>query len=147
MNIAARLQTACPAGELCVSRAVRDEVHGRLGLTFEALGALELKNIARPVEAFLLRIGHDAAEAAGPGRLRRARMRRRVAFAGLAGVLLFGALSAAWEWRARREPATPPSPWSIAANAAPALSIAVLPFDNLSSDPDQGYSPTASRTI
>ena len=139
VNIAARLQTACPAGELCVSRAVRDEVHGRLGLAFEALGELELKNIARPVEAFLLRIGHDAAEVGRDGRLRRARVRRRVAFAGLAGVVLLGAAGAAWEWRTRRDSTTTPSAWTIAANAAPALSIAVLPFDNLSSDPDQGY--------
>jgi hypothetical protein len=31
-------------------------VHDRLDLWFEALGALELKNIARPIEAFLLRL-------------------------------------------------------------------------------------------
>lgn len=139
VNIAARLQTACPVGELCVSRAVRDEVHGRLGLTFEALGALELKNIARPVEAFLLRIGHDAAAVGGPSRLRRARRRRRVALAGLAGVLLLGAADAAWQWRTRRDSATTPTAETIGTSTAPALSIAVLPFDNLSSDPDQGY--------
>jgi adenylate cyclase len=34
---------------------VRDHVHGRLDLAFEDLGALNLKNIVRPVEAFLLR--------------------------------------------------------------------------------------------
>ena len=32
-----------------------DHVHGRLDLVFEKLGALNLKNIARPVEAFVLR--------------------------------------------------------------------------------------------
>ena len=34
--------------------SVRDHVHGRLDLAFEELGALKLKNIARPVEAFVL---------------------------------------------------------------------------------------------
>jgi adenylate cyclase len=34
---------------------VRDHVHGRLDLAFEELGALSLKNIARPFEAFVLR--------------------------------------------------------------------------------------------
>ena len=53
VNIAARLQAECPPGGICVSRAVRDHVHGRLDRTFEELGALSLKNIARPVEAFL----------------------------------------------------------------------------------------------
>ena len=52
VNIAARLEAACPAGGICVSRTVRDHVHGRLDLSFEPIGELELKNIARPVEAF-----------------------------------------------------------------------------------------------
>jgi len=53
--IAARLQAECPPGGICVSRGVRDHVHDRLDLAFEALGPLDLKNIARPVEAFVLR--------------------------------------------------------------------------------------------
>jgi LysR family transcriptional regulator, transcriptional activator of the cysJI operon len=55
VNVAARLQAECPPGGICVSRAVRDHVHGRLDLRFEELGNLDLKNIARPVEAFVLR--------------------------------------------------------------------------------------------
>ena len=38
VNVAARLQTECPPGGICVSRSVRDHVHGRLKLTFEELG-------------------------------------------------------------------------------------------------------------
>ncbi len=53
--IAARLQAECPPGGVCVSRGVRDHVHDRLDLAFDALGSLDLKNIARPVEAFVLR--------------------------------------------------------------------------------------------
>ena len=56
VNVAARLQAECPPGGICVSRSVRDHVHGRLDLTFEELGPLSLKNIARPVEAFLIRL-------------------------------------------------------------------------------------------
>jgi Adenylate and Guanylate cyclase catalytic domain len=55
VNIAARLQAECPPGGVCITRSVRDHVHGRLDLSFESLGALELKNISRPVEAFLLK--------------------------------------------------------------------------------------------
>ncbi len=57
VNVAARLQAECPPGGICVSRSVRDHVHGRLDLAFEELGALSLKNIARPVEAFVVRLG------------------------------------------------------------------------------------------
>ena len=35
VNVAARLQAECPPGGICVSRAVRDHVHDRLGLAFE----------------------------------------------------------------------------------------------------------------
>ena len=60
VNVAARLQAECPPGGICVSRSVRDHVHGRLDLAFEELGALDLKNIARPVEAFVVRPGAAA---------------------------------------------------------------------------------------
>ena len=60
VNIAARLETASPVGGICVSRTVRDHVHGRLNLAFEPIGTLSLKNIARPVEAFVLRLDPSA---------------------------------------------------------------------------------------
>jgi adenylate cyclase len=56
VNVAARLEAVCPVGGVCVSRAVRDHVRDRDDLPFEELGALTLKNIARPIEAFVLRI-------------------------------------------------------------------------------------------
>jgi TolB-like protein/class 3 adenylate cyclase/tetratricopeptide (TPR) repeat protein len=57
VNVAARLQVECPPGGICVTRAVRDHVHDRLNLVFEEIGALNLKNISRPIEAYVLRIG------------------------------------------------------------------------------------------
>ncbi len=54
VNVAARLQAECPPGGICVSRAVRDHIRGRLDVLFEPLGALTLRNIAEPVEAFVL---------------------------------------------------------------------------------------------
>jgi adenylate cyclase len=56
VNVAARLQAECPPGGICVSRQVRDHVQDRLNLVFEELGSLSLRNIARPVEAFVLRL-------------------------------------------------------------------------------------------
>jgi adenylate cyclase len=56
VNVAARLQAECPPGGICVSRAVRDHVQDRLGLAFEEFGPLKLKNISRPVEAFVLKL-------------------------------------------------------------------------------------------
>jgi adenylate cyclase len=64
VNVAARLQAECPAGGICVSRAVRDHVQDRLNLTFDELGALKLKNICRRVEAFVLRADNGGARLA-----------------------------------------------------------------------------------
>jgi adenylate cyclase len=89
VNVAARLQAECPPGGICVSRSVRDHVHGRLDIAFTELGTLHLKNIARPIEAFALQPG--------------------------AGTTL------------------------QAVKRLDKPSIAVLPFENLSGDPDQQY--------
>jgi adenylate cyclase len=53
--IAVRLQEVCPPGGVCVSRAAHERGGERLGLPFEPLGALLLKNVPQPVEAFVLR--------------------------------------------------------------------------------------------
>jgi adenylate cyclase len=53
--VAVRLQEVCPPGGVCISGAVHDRGADRLGLPFEPLGALTLKNIAQPVPAFVLR--------------------------------------------------------------------------------------------
>jgi adenylate cyclase len=60
VNVAARLEKLSPIGGICVSRSVRDHVHGRLELHFESIGPLMLKNIDRPVEAFTLRLDPEA---------------------------------------------------------------------------------------
>ena len=52
--VATRLQALCPPGGICVSRAVHERGGDRLGLPTQALGPLALKNVARPVEAFVL---------------------------------------------------------------------------------------------
>jgi adenylate cyclase len=56
VNVAARLQAECPPGGICISRAVREHVHDRLNLVFEEIGALNLKNISRPIQAFVQRL-------------------------------------------------------------------------------------------
>ena len=50
--IAVRLQEVCPPGGVGISRAAHERAGDRLGLSFELLGALMLKNVPKPVEAF-----------------------------------------------------------------------------------------------
>ena len=51
VNVAARLEALAEPGGICVSRAVRDQVRDKLSFSFEDLGELQVKNIARPVHA------------------------------------------------------------------------------------------------
>jgi TolB-like protein/class 3 adenylate cyclase/Flp pilus assembly protein TadD len=165
VNIAARLEAECPVGGICVSRAVRDHVHGRLDLVFEPIGELTLKNIARPVEAFVLRLD-SAAENSAPRVAADAvqpatRVPSRAALvAGVAGLLVIGTGGAGW-WLYRGtaiapkaseatssaaiNPAPTPAtaqafpPADVSLSKAPRLSIVVLPFQNLSGDPKEDY--------
>ncbi len=50
VNVAARLQALAPAGGICLSGKVYDEIDGKIAASFEDAGAHEVKNIARPVQ-------------------------------------------------------------------------------------------------
>jgi adenylate cyclase len=59
VNIASRLEATAPPGGIVISRTVHESVAGRVKAMFEDLGALDLKNIERPVEAFLVKWSPD----------------------------------------------------------------------------------------
>ena len=138
VNIAARLEAECPVGGICVSRTVRDHVHGRLDLPFEAIGPLTLKNIARPVEAFVVRFDPgDPPHAPVAGRPKVLKL------AGLAVLLLALSSGSWWLPRVWSPPVVEPPnastqsasafvPPPVGLSSAPRLSLVVLPFDNLS---------------
>jgi adenylate cyclase len=66
VNIAARLQTAAPAGGIVVSSAVLDSLNGVKEYELDSLGDLRLKNLTRAVTAFSLRLpGVDRGAAVG----------------------------------------------------------------------------------
>jgi class 3 adenylate cyclase/pimeloyl-ACP methyl ester carboxylesterase len=61
INIAARLEGIADRGGICISRQVLDQVEGKLALNCRELGRQNLKNIARPVEAFAIQLDGVAA--------------------------------------------------------------------------------------
>ena len=52
VNVAARLESIAEPGGICVSGAVRDQVHGNLDIAFVDIGERQVKNIARPIRVF-----------------------------------------------------------------------------------------------
>src|SRR5216683_5116113 len=56
VNVAARLEGLAEPGGICVSARVQEDVAGRLDLTFDDIGDQSLKNIARPVRVYRVRL-------------------------------------------------------------------------------------------
>jgi TolB-like protein/class 3 adenylate cyclase len=98
VNVAARLEGLAEPGGICVSARVQEDAAGRLDLSFDDLGDQNLKNIARPVRAYRVRLATDQRTPTG----------------------------ALVETTPKL--ALPDKP-----------SIAVLPFQNMSGDPEQEY--------
>jgi adenylate cyclase len=56
VNVAARLEALSEPGGICVSGRVQEDVQGKLSLVFEDAGEQRLKNIARPVRVYRVRL-------------------------------------------------------------------------------------------
>ena len=146
VNIAARLESICAPGAICLSEDAYRQVSGRLDMAVTDLGPTQLKNIERPIRAYSLQVGVPAqakpekpaepvTPTAPPTASRVMSSRRAVTAAALAALLIVIAGGAWWFLNANR-------PESVAAKApaeAARLSIVVLPFANLSGDPGQDY--------
>jgi adenylate cyclase len=138
VNIAARLEGICEPGAICLSEDAYRQVKGRLDLKVSDLGATQLKNIAEPIRVYSLEVGVPAqAKPAVPSGRSAPTTRHGGFLTGwptLAAVLLVLALGAGtYAWRSGLVAQMGP-----AANA-PRFSIVVLPFANLSGDPEQDY--------
>ena len=146
VNIAARLEALAEPGGVCVSARVRGDAAGKLDLAFEDMGQQELKNIARPVRVYawcpegVAGPPTTSVPIAVPTRHRRSIL--APIGAALAAVLVIGVVTW-WLWPMRSSPTATPAVAATTATGqpfvAPRLSIVVLPFANLSNDPEQEY--------
>lgn len=132
INIAARLEALADPGGVLVSRTVYEHVHGKLPVAFEDTGERQLKNIDEPVRAYRIHVPGGASASTSTRAATTARRRRIVSGVVLSLVVI--AAAAAW-WTS---PRFFPSRRAIGTEA-PRLSIVVLPFTNLSGDPNQDY--------
>ena len=136
VNIAARLEGLAETGGICISGMVHSQVEGKLRVAYDDLGDQSIKNIPQSVRVYRVKIG-----AAVPPQAPRRGLLRPIAIGlGALGLALGAVLWATW-----------PSPLGVLIGVAgltgppvnPPLpdvpSIVVLPFNNLSADPEQEY--------
>ncbi len=141
VNVAARLEAICEPGGICISEDTYHLVRDRLDEPFVDLGAQSLKNIARPVRAYMLKGGALAGKASAAAPKARTKAILWPALAALIVALIAAGLSERHFLAPKpTEPTAASSPATDHKLAnAPRLSIVVLPFANLSADPEQDY--------
>jgi len=149
VNVAARLEALAEPAGICISRVVRDQIRDKLPYIFEDMGEQQVKNIARPVRAYALSAQAVVATAPSPtpaASTRSGLARRPVIAASMVAAAFAIAIAGWWVWSrlptASMQPppeAGAPTTSARSATTAPRLSIIVLPFENLSRDPDQDY--------
>ena len=138
VNVAARLEELAEPGGILISRKVFDEVRSKLALGFEALGEQRVKNIAEPIPVYRVLTDPEAAgTVAKVGGARR--MAWRWPLIAAAAVALMAVVATAVWLRPWAPDVAPASLDRMAFPLPEKPSIAVLPFENLSGDPDQEH--------
>ena len=130
VNIAARLEALAEPGGIVISGTAYDQVEKRLDVGYAYLGEQTVKNIGKPVRVYRVLTNAEAAGRTIDAKRRLTRVGGRVALAVTA--LTLASTLAVWLRPWQQPPGT-------AVTGPGGASLAVLPFDNLSGDPAQGY--------
>jgi len=147
VNIAARIEGLADAGGICISGSAYEQIASKLALGYEDLGEHTVKNITRPIKVY--RIPMDSGVVRNVGKTKSAAERKWRNIALVAITIMIIGIGSMVTWNYISQTGAPSKEESQKASivsedftvpgfgGAPA--IAVLPFDNLSKDPDQEY--------
>jgi adenylate cyclase len=138
VNVASRVEGLAEGGGICISRTAFDQVKNKLKLGYEYLGEHSVKNIAEPVRVYKVLMEPEAAGKVIGEEKPKPKQWRWAAIGGVVVLILVAGAFAIWNFyfRLSFEPA---SVEKMAFPLPEKPSIAVLPFDNFSGDPEQEY--------
>jgi len=140
VNIAARLESLAEPGGICISKTAFDHIESKLPYGYEFLGDQTVKNIAKPVGTYRVLMEPRVTVAREKVKSSKAPLwkRKNIFVAALAVIVAIIGVGI-WNIYFRVTPIEPASLDKMAFPLPEKPSIAVLPFDNLSGDPDQEY--------
>ncbi|MEE9530407.1 MAG: tetratricopeptide repeat protein [Syntrophobacteria bacterium] len=142
VNIAARMEGLAEGGGICISGTVYDAIEAKLGLEYEYMGEQAVKNIPKPVRVYrVLSFPGAAAHRVVKAKKAVGRKWRNIGLT-ITAILVVGAAAVA-TWNFYLRSASPPVEVASVEKMAFPLpdkpSLAVLPFENISGDPEQEY--------
>ena len=140
VNITARLESIAEEGGICISGTAYDQVKNKLPFRYEYQGPQMVKNIREPVRAYRIVMDQEA-EIEVQSKKSRISIHRRKAIVALCVIVFLTLGAAGYFWNHYfRLPFVERMPKETRAfNLSEGPSVAVLPFDNMSADPEQDY--------
>ena len=137
VNIAARLESLADPGGICVSKTAFDQIETKLPLGYEYLGEQSVKNIPKPVGAYRVLMKPDAAGKVIGEKRFLGRFSRKTAITVIIVLLVVAGGLIGWNiYLQQSKKVEPASVDKMAFPLPDRPSIAVLPFDNLSGNPE-----------
>jgi TolB-like protein/class 3 adenylate cyclase/Tfp pilus assembly protein PilF len=141
VNIASRIEPLADPGGICVSMDVERQIRNAVQTRFEKLAPTELKNISVAMDLFRIVLPWEKQPAFTTRSRTTAEARSNKGMWIAAALILFLIIGIGWWWwttLTHKKPASP-VPESNQPQNIPEKSIAVLPFENLSSDKENAY--------
>lgn len=130
VNIAARIESLSDAGGICISHSAYDQIKNKLKFGYEYFGEHEVKNIREPVKAYRVLMAPEF-EGQRIGFEKKTPKIRWMGVVAAVVIIVIGLLI----YQVYQSKQILPVEEALAEKP----SIAVMPFDNFSNDPEQGY--------